>query len=425
MSASPVACMALALTLLSAGGAWADEPDAGALMLADEAPGVVAKASDWRTFLEGAIGGAVRRSDGSAKDNRRWSLDIQYDHSLSPDWRAFLADRLDRNSPPPAGSENSINTLKEVYLSWRAQPETLLDIGRINVHNGVAMGYNPTDYFRRGALRSVVSISPASLKENRQGSVMLRGQRLWQSSSLTMLYSPGMNPRPSAKGFSLDLGATNRQDRWLVAVSQKIGGVVTPQFLVYWEDGLPSQFGLNLTGLIDDATVAHVEWSGGRSPALLAQALGQSIPLCGCNAWRNQLAAGLSYTTPSRISLTAEYHYHGGALDRAAWDALRQGPLPNYGQYRGWLQWAQEPPTKQSLFFHATWQDALVNGLDVSAMHNHDLADSSRRTWLEARYRVKDVDYAVQWQLTGGPESSNFGAAEESRSWQAAVRYYF
>ena len=46
--------------------------------------------------------------------------------------------------------------------------------GRINVRNGAALGYNPTDFFRSGALRSVVSIDPNSLRENRLGTVMLR-----------------------------------------------------------------------------------------------------------------------------------------------------------------------------------------------------------------------------------------------------------
>lgn len=424
MSRSSAGCFALALTLLGAGSASADDTDASALMLADDAPGGVEKASDWRIFFEAAYGGTVKRSDGAAKASQRLSLDIQYEHSFSPDWRAFLANRLDWN-PPPTGSEDSINTLKEAYLSWRAQPETMLDMGRINVRNGVAMAYNPTDYFRSGALRSIVSISPDSLKENRQGSVMLRGQRLWQSGSLTLLYSPMLSRRPSADGFSLDLGATNRQNRWLIALSQKIGGSVTPQFLIYREAGLAPQFGLNLTALIDDATVAHIEWSGGRSPSQLTQALGQSIPACNCNAWRNHLATGLSYTTPNRISLTAEYHYNGSGLDQAAWNALRQGPLPIYGQYRGWVQSAQELPTRQALFFHGKWQDALINRLDFSVMHNVDIADSSRQTWLEARYHVAHFDYAVQWQRNSGRELSNFGAIAESRSWQAVMRYYF
>lgn len=410
--------------LVAAGMAWAQAPEENALMLADKAPKMPAKGSDWRTFVEAAVGGTVQRSDGASKDNRRLSLDIQYDHSISPDWRVFVSDRLDTSWPAQSDNQNSINTLKEAYLSWRVQPEAMLDMGRINVRNGEAMGYNPTDFFRSGAVRSAVSISPASLKENRQGSIVLRAQRLWESGSVTASFSPRLDRRPDPEGFSLDVGATNRQNRGLIAVSQKIGSL-TPQFLIYRETALPTQFGLNLTGLINDATVAYVEWSAGRSTSLLAQALRPLLPVCTCSSWRNHLSTGLTYTTPTKVSLTAEYHYNGGGLDESAWSALRQGPLIVYDQYRSWVQAVQELPTKRALFFYGVWQDALVNRLDLSLMHNFDLADSSRRIWLEARYHVGQFEYAAQWQRNSGQHLSTYGAMPESRSWQAAMRYYF
>jgi hypothetical protein len=421
----PAQRFAFAIALLCTGGAWADDQDAGALMLADQAPELTEKSGNVRTFIEAAYGDATRRNGGGAQDNQRLSLDIQYDHAFAPGWRALLGDRLDLNRPAPAGGERSINTLKEAYLSWQAQPETLLDAGRINVRNGVATGYNPTDYFRGGALRSIVSISPASLKENRQGSIMLRGQGLWDSGSLTMLYSPELRDQASTGGgWGPNVGATNHRDRWLVSVSQKIGAIVTPQFLLYREATLPTQFGLNLTGLINDATVAHVEWSGGRGPSQLARALEPLAP-CSCDAWRNHLATGLTYTTADKMSLTGEYHYNGAGLDKKEWQALGQGAPLIYGQYRRWAQGAQELPTRQMLFFYGTWQDALINHLDLSLMHNFDLVDSSRRTWLEARYHVGNVEYALQGQRNGGRQTSDFGAIPESRSWQAVMRYYF
>ena len=409
-----------ALALLGTGIAWADDPDASALMLADQTPSVVERAADWRTFVEGALGGTVRRSDGSTRDNRRLSADIQYEHSFSAEWRGFFSDRLDLNEPAQANDENAINTLKEAYLTWRAQSETMLDLGRINVRNGVALGYNPTDYFRSGALRSVVSISPASLKENRQGSIMLRGQGLWESGSATVLYSRKLDDRADPDGLSLDVGATNHRNRLLIAISQKIGQTLTPQILVFGEEDRPTQFGLNLTGLIDDATVAHFEFSGGRSSSLLSQA--QNLPAG--SAWRNHLATGLTYTTPGKISLTLEYHYSGSGLDKEGWNALRQGPVAVYGEYRKRAQAAQELPTRRAVFFYGTWQDALINRLDLSVMHNYDLIDSSRRLWLEARYHLERFEYAVQWQRNSGQHSSNFGAMPESRSWQAVMRYY-
>jgi hypothetical protein len=401
--------------------ALADEREADALRLADATPEAAERAGDWRNFAEAAFGAARLRSDGSLRHARRLSLDLRYDHAFG-EWRAVFANRLDASWPAQSGDEHAINTVKEAYLSRRPAQDVLFDFGRINVRNGVATGYNPTDYFRAGALRSIVSIDPVSLKENRQGSILLRGQRLWQGGSLTALYSPGQNRRPSRDGFSLDTGATNPRERWLFALSRKIGGFA-PQFLVYREENLPTQYGLNLSGLVNDATVAHVEWSGGRGPSLLEQALGR--PGRSSGAWRNRLAAGLTHTTSDKLSLTAEYHYNGGGLDAADWNALRQGLPAAYGLYRRWVGDAQEAPTRQALFFHATWQDAIVRRLDLSAMHNHDLVDSSRRTWLEARYHIESWEYALQWQRSRGQALSNYGALPESRGWQAVLRMYF
>jgi hypothetical protein len=58
-------------------------------------------------------------------------------------------------------------------------------------------------------------------------------------------------------------------------------------------------------------------------------------------------------------------------------------------------------------------------------MLNVDLTDSSRRAWLEARYRADRIDYALQWQRNSGGSLSNHGAVPESACWQFAVRFYF
>ncbi len=402
--------------------AQASDQETDALRLADAMPEDVVRASDWRTFAELGLGAARQRRDGSVRHDRRLSLDVRFDHALSGDWRVVFADRLDISDPAQAGSDQAINTVKETYLGWRPAPDALLDFGRINARYGVAMGYNPTDFFRAGALRSIVSIDPASMKENRQGSVMLRSQWLWTGGSLTGLVSPDLERRPHRDGFNLNLGATNPRDRLLLALSQKIGGF-NPQILIFREAAAPTRFGLNLTGLLNDATVAHVEWSGGRGPGQLEQALGQSA--YGSHGWRNRIATGLTYTTSNKLSLTAEWHYNGSALNDAQWTALRRGPPLPYLGYRLWARDAQELPTQQALFLRAMWQDALIPHLDLTLMHNRDLVDASRRTWLEARYHAERWEYALQWQRNSGSTLSSYGVMPDSRSWQALVRYYF
>ena len=82
-----------AIILLATGAAQAGEdPDAGALMLADQTPTTVEKSSDWKIFVEGAVGGDTLRNQLTGKEssqsNHRLSFDLQFDDTFAPGWRA-------------------------------------------------------------------------------------------------------------------------------------------------------------------------------------------------------------------------------------------------------------------------------------------------------------------------------------------------
>jgi hypothetical protein len=289
------------------------------------------------------------------------------------------------------------------------------------VRNGVALGYNPTDYFRTGAVRAAVSVSPASLKENRQGSVMLRGQHLWEGGSLSVLFSPGLARQPEPEGLNPDLGATNRQHRGLLTLSQKVAGF-TPQLLVSpggrpahpvrlqphrprhrCHRGLPGEFRRT-------------------QPRATEPGRAGLLP-CRCSDWQNHLSAGLTHTTADKLSLTAEYHHNGGGLDEADWRRLRQGPLPLYGLYRQWAGSTQEMPTRRALFLYGVWQDALLPRLDLSAMHHVDLIDWSRRSGWKRATTWTASNTPPSGCSTGAPLSV-FGALP-GRGWQLSLRYFF
>ncbi|MBI1771328.1 MAG: hypothetical protein HYR68_02995 [Burkholderiales bacterium] len=345
------------------------DPDLDALKVADQMPATVEQPSNWRLFVEAGAGVNRARLGGASQHFQRLSLDLR---------------------------------------------------------NGVALGYNPTDYFRTSALRSVVSVDPASLKENRQGSIMLRAQKLWNGGSLTALYSPKLADERNSSSFSPDVAATNDQNRWLLALSQQVMDGITPQVLLYKSEKQPVQFGLNLTALLNDSTVVFAEWSGGRSQSSLTQSMRQiGLNYPDDSAFRNHSATGLTYTTSNKISLTAELQYNGGGMDQEKWNNLGQTSLQSYGIYRRFLQGVQETPAKRSVFVYASWQDALINHLDLAAMSRYDLADSSRMSWLEARYHLKHTEFALQWQRNSGTVLSNYGAAPQMQSWQLLARYYF
>lgn len=404
---------------LAAAAAFADDLDA--LNLADQASAKPERASDWQLFVEGALGEYTLRNGGIKGSNQRLSFDAQFDKSLAPGWRAVFADRLDMNWHNQPERQNGVNTLKEAYISWQAQENGIVDLGRVNARYGVATGYNPTDFFRAGAARSVVSVDPGSLKKNRLGSVMLRGQTLWNGGSLTALYSPKLAGQASDAALSPDVGATNNQNRWLLAVSQKITENINPQWLIYGEERQAPQLGFNLTTLLNDASVAYVEWAAGRSRSLLSASLDAADDV----AFRNRVATGFTYTTPNKLSLTLEYEYNGAGLDQTTWDKLPRSSLTAYSQYRKWLQNVQDLPTTQSMFLYAAWQDALINRLDLNAMLRFNLADDSRLSWVEARYHWDRTDLALQWQLNSGRAGSEFGSTPQQRAWQVSLRQYF
>jgi hypothetical protein len=418
--------LAIAIGSTTSTFAFAADQDADALMLADKAPTTTENASDWKIFLEGAYGGFEMRGDNSEQESHRLSFDVAYDKTFAPGWRFVFADRQDMAWPAQVANQHDINTFTDAYFSWQAQPNTLLDFGRINVRYGVANGYDPTDFFKTGALRSLVSVDPISLKENRQGSVMARVQELWDSGSVTAMLSPKLSNTPNYDGFYPGWNATNDQNRLLIAVSQKISANINPQFLLYKESGQSAQFGLNLTHVIGDSIVAYVEWSGGDSASLLSQALNQQgIAPTGNTPFRNHLSTGLTYTTSNKISVTGEFEYNGGGLDQSDWDAVQHSSPLVYGVYRNWVQFMQEAPTKQAGMLYFNWQDAMLNHLDFSAMERYDAADYSRLSWFEARYHFSHSEFALQWQRYSGSPSSDFGAAPQEQSWLALARYYF
>ena len=417
----------VALAVLAAGPVrgqaveGAPDTEDAALMLADQAPAATERPKDWQLSIEGALGETGQRYGKGNVQNQRLSLDLQIDTPVSEGLRAVLSDQWDQRWQHQFDDAGSTNTLKEAYLSWQPSPERAVDAGRINARYGVASGYNPTDYFRSGANRSIVAIDPASLKKNRQGSVMLRGQTLWSGGSLTAIASPHLADQPSDDAFSLDLGATNRQDRWLLALSQRLSETLTPQWLLYGENTQSPQLGFNLTGVLGQATVAYVEWSGGRSASQMAQALQRADD----TAFRSRWASGLTYTTENKFSLTVEYDFNGAAPTADAWTTLAQQAPQAYAQYRAWAQNQMDLPTQQSVFLYASWQDALVNQLDLNAMLRHNLDDHSQLVWLEARYHWRHTDLALQWQRHSGTAGSEFGALQQEQVVQLLLRYFY
>lgn len=413
---SMAAVLGTALTTLATLPARAAD-DLDALATADKAAEAKAEsASPWRVFAEVAAGRVSLRSGGGI-DTSRLSLDVRLDATVAPGLRAVLSDRLDLTRSEGTAARDDTNTLREAYLSWAASESLSLDLGRVNVRHGAAMGYNPTDWFKEGALRAVVSPDPAVLRENRQGTFVLQAQQVWGAGSLTAALSPKLASQPDDDSFALDEGSTNPRNRWLVAGSTKLSDRVTPQLLLHGGSDTPTQLGLNLSALLGDAWVGFAEGSFGNGRSLAAQALG----LAETEHRQRRAAIGLTHTTPFNLTLTAEAEYNSAAPDRASWQALQ-------GVERLMLlslaDRLQDLPARRAWFLHATWKNALVQQLDLSAFVRRESETRSRSQWLELRYRWARADVALQWQQFSGDAGSIYGLIPARRALELALRFY-
>jgi hypothetical protein len=413
------------------------DDDAAALALADRTQ---MEADTPRTCIEYAEAAATDTTYSNPEPSSaggRASLNIRCDAALGSRWRAVLSDRLDYFWAH-GSSAQTVNTLKEAYVSFRDGGTELFDLGRINMREGVGFAYNPSDYFRADAVRAIVSIDPNTLRDERLGTLMARSQTLWSSGSLTALYAPRVSAEPSTSTFSPDLGATNSRSRWALLLSQRLATDFQPQLSLTGTEHQSPQAGLNLTYLLNSATVAYAEWSGGRGPGNLAASgyfggvpTPATVPtaletnLAYTTAFHSRLSTGFTYTTPYKLSVTLEYEYDGAAPSRSDWAAIRNGPVAPYVQYREYAAAQAELAAQQNLFGYAHWDDVGIPHLDLTAFVRFNPYDHSRVTWTEARYHWRHAGVALQWQRRAGDATSDQAPWPVRQSWLALIDYYF
>lgn len=412
-----------AAALVAALPAWAaDDTDLGALDL-KSAPvePAAAAAKSTRLFVEGALGNATQRYASGSQSLRRASLDLYHASKLAPGWRLVLSDRMDHIHPSDAGVPDTLNSLREAYVGWEGDGgNTTLDFGRINLRYGPGYGYNPTDFFRDGALRSITSVNPFALRENRLGTVALRAQRLWQGGSVALALSPKLADEPSTQAFNPDFGATNHRNRWLLTANQQVSERISGQALLYKEPGRDAQPGASVTALVSDAAVAHAEWSYAKGPSLAGLAWGTTAP----QRSGHKLATGLTYTTASKLSITGEYQFNGMALDRSSWDRTSIGNPGALPTYLIEAQRLQELASRRAYLVYLSQRDLGMKGLELTGFLRVNANDHSRLAWAELRYHFDNIDVAAQWQQHNGRAFSEFGLYPDKRIVQLVVAYH-
>lgn len=412
----------MAATVLAMPAFAADEPIDPLSLQSAPPEEALARSTGERKFVEAALGSRTR-SGSSAQVTSRLALDVAMGFRLTHQWRATLSDRLVILDPPGLANDHRVvNSLREAYVSWSAEDgEMLFEAGRVNVRNGPAYGYNPTDFLRAGTLRSVTTYDPAALRENRLGTFMVRAQRLLGSQTFALALAPKLAKKPDDGSFSLDLGSTNDANRVLGVWSAKLSERINTQALFYSEQGRGRQLGISATALFGDSVVAYAEWARARDVKLINMLRADTTAKIGAQRW----ASGLTLTLPAKTSLTLEYGYNGFGLNEFEWRFASVAGRDAFAQLLGLNQGRQEQFSRQAWTIHASKQGAIWRSLDVSALLRYNMSDHSYLGWIEARHHWHGVDVAVQLHRAGGKPISEYGVLAVMSSVQALVTWYF
>jgi hypothetical protein len=297
-----------------------------------------------------------------------------------------------------------------------------------------------------------LSADPSVLREDRLGTLMLRGQQVWDHGSLIAAFAPRLySPSPiygnlDLPSFNPSLDRTNAANRLLLKGTANLSANFSPE-LLYYQEGGDSSVGVNFTRSLGPRSIAYLEWSGGTRPDLIEQALRYGretgtlpaaaplvLPTNPSRSFQNQLALGASYTAAAQVTVNLEYHFNQAAFsatDWSRWFSVGQG-TPATGLAAGELWYVrdyaadqQQPIGRHSLFLRADWTDALVSKLELSGFVDTDLHDGSSLLQIGADYYLSD-HWTIGGQVIGeaGARRSDFGSLPLAASFLLDVARY-
>jgi hypothetical protein len=353
-------------------------------------------------------------------------LDTRDEWRLGEAWRLNYSGRLNlrtSNSIPFPTHENARNDLRELFVEWQPTETVWIELGRVNIRNGVALGFNPTDFFRPRTVIEPLTGDPSVLREDRLGVLMLTGQALWRYGSVTVAYAPRVTT-PTAiynirneQNFDPGFDRTNAEDRVLLKTSLNLAERFNPE-LLYYHAGSRTQIGANLTTPVGRNIVAYLEWAGGSRPDLIADAFHYGrmtgalpaavtalLPNSADARFMNDLSLGASYTTESRVTFNLEYHFHEAGFSSTDWSnwfnaSARRGFIPGVNSalwyLRSYAQDQQEPESRHTAFLRMDWQDAFVTDLELTALAAVNLQDASWFSQATAEYHLSRA-----WTIAG------------------------
>lgn len=346
----------------------------------------------------------------------RASLDLNVAVKLTEGLDLQLSDRLNV-SYGTQGKTNLAQELRELYVGWRLGPNDLIQLGRLNVRNGVGIGYSPTDYLRTGATLDVASFDPASIRAGRLGVYSTRFEHSWSGGAAAILIAPKLTTA-TKDTLGLQAASTNFATRWLATLDLEFDGL-SPQLLVFDGGDQRPQFGVSVSKLLSSSVVGYGEYNIGRAVRLSDLAVG-----LGGARLRSQATLGMSWAnSAARITGNLEYHYNGAGISKS--DSRNLGANGSLLRAGGLAAISQDPLSRHQIFARVQTLDRFAQGLELALFTATDLATGSTFASTSAVYSPSPKwTFAIFASALAGKSSDVYGFQAANKIMTLQIRFY-
>lgn len=398
----------------------------------------------WRTTTPPVPGLDASRYSG-------WtSFDLTTKYRAADTLNLILSDRFDQSyedSHAPT-THMARNSLREAYANLTPAEGWFVDLGRVNAREGVAEGFNPTDFLKTQAVVLRQDLDPKALRDNRLGTVMARIQAVSETGSASLAIAPRLSYAHGPlqdQVFQPGLDRTNADYRFLAKASLRTETSFVPEILAYGEGHGSPRIGLNLSQSIGDRLVLWNEWSGGRQANLVRAAMdyalstgvlpsGTPTPIAidQGETFQNQNALGASLSFESKLTLALEWHFNQRGLTGAQWQdwykTARTTPALGAAlwEVRAYAQAMGEPMGRNQFFARADWTDFPIRDMTSSAFALVDPTDGSLFGQVSADYFLSPkTTLGLRATLAPGGGTSQWGSQPEAWALLGHVVVYF
>jgi hypothetical protein len=219
------------------------------------------------------------------------------------------------------------NFLKEFYFNLRPTQSFLLTLGRRNIIDGVGYSRNPVDFLANPSTLPGANFDNRFRLRNREGSIIARGELLWQGGAMSYTYVPQIAPSdasdPKVRTEIDRLTQFNRSDAHWAKLYQLVAGYDLSLHYFYRQR---HHFGLAVAKVLGDALELHAEGRATRGssvltpykrsediyvgPTLVQPAL-YDFESRSDETWYARVLVGAQYTFENKLNLSTEYYYNG------------------------------------------------------------------------------------------------------------------